>query len=377
MDYFQESLKKHQQYKGKLEITSKVPLETKEDLSLYYTPWVAEPCREITKNPEKVYDYTRKNNTIAIISDGTAVLGLGNIGPKASLPVMEWKALLLKKFWNINAVPIVVDTKNPDEIIKIAEQISPGFGGIFLEDIKAPDCFYIEDILKKTLDIPVFHDDQHGTAIVVLAGMINSLKITNKKIKNIKIVMTWAGAAWIACAKLLIKHWAQNIIMFDSKWTLNNDRKDLNKYKQQLVKYNKNNEKWTLWEVLKGADVFIWVSQPGLVSKEMVQTMNSKSIIFAMANPTPEITPEEAKAGWAYIIATWRSDFPNQINNVLAFPGLRKWVMKARIPQITEEHKITTAIAIANHIQNPTPDHIIPSTLDLKIADIIAETIIS
>jgi len=375
MNYDQLSIQKHTQYKWKLSVQSKVPLENKEDLSIYYTPGVAAPCLEIQKNPKKAYDYTRINNSVAVISDGSAVLWLGNIGGLAGLPVMEGKAILFKKFGNVDAIPIVLKTQDPDKIINIIENIAPTFGGINLEDIKAPQCFYIESELKKRLKIPVFHDDQHGTAIVTLAGLINSLKLANKKIENIKVVMSWAGSAGLAIAKLLIKAGLQNIIIFDSKGSLHSKRKDLNQYKQELVPHNINDEQSTLSETLKWADVFIWVSQPNIINKDDVANMAQKPIIFAMSNPNPEINPEEAKKGWAYIIATGRSDYPNQLNNVLAFPGIFRGALDAKLEQITDEHKILAAKALANFTQNPTPEKIIPSPLEEWVADAVAEAI--
>jgi len=375
MNYGEISLQKHKQYKWKLSVKSKVPLNSREDLSIYYTPWVAEPCLAIQKNPELAYEYTRKSNSVAVVSDGTAVLWLGNIWGLAWLPVMEGKAILFKEFWDVDAIPIVLKTQNPEEIVNIVEQISPTFGGINLEDIKAPNCFFVEEELKKRLNIPVFHDDQHWTAIVVLAGIINSLKLANKKIENCKIVISWAGAAGTACAKILHNYWAKNIISFDSQWAIHKQRNDLNKYKQELADFNIENENWTLSEVIKKSDIFIWVSMPNLISADDVSKMNDKSIIFALSNPNPEITPEEAKKWWAFIIATWRSDYPNQVNNVLAFPGIFRGILDIRSPEITEKHKIVAAEAIANYIKNPTPEEIIPSALDKNVAVVVAEAI--
>ena len=375
MNYWEKSIQEHKKHKGKLAVVSKVPLDTKDDLSIYYTPWVAEPCLQIAKDPKLAYDYTWKNNSVAVVSDGSAVLWLGNIGWLAGLPVMEGKAILFKKFADVDAVPIILNTQDPEEIIQTVKNISPTFGGINLEDIKAPNCFYIEEKLKKDLDIPVFHDDQHGTAIVVLAGIINSLKLVNKDISKVKIVMTGAWAAGIACANLLINYWAKNLIMLDSKGPLHTQREWLNKYKQQLVKYNTNDEKGSLQDVLKWADVFIWVSQPNLFDAEAVKTMSDKAIIFAMANPNPEINPDEAKKWWAYIIATGRSDFPNQINNVIAFPWIFRGVLDARLPQIEEKHKIAAAEALANYVTNISPENIIPSPLTPNIWDIVAKAV--
>lgn len=373
MDYNKESLKQHKKHQWKLEIKSKVALNNKDDLSIYYTPGVAQPCKEIEKNENLAYEYTRKWNTVAIVSDGSAVLWLWNIGGIAGLPVMEGKAILFKEFWWVNAIPIVLKTQNPDEIINIVENIAPTFGGINLEDIKAPECFYIEERLKEKLNIPVFHDDQHWTAIVVLAGLINALKLTKKEFSKIKIVISGAGAAGIAIGKLLTQYWVWNLVMLDSKWSIYTKREWLNKYKLAISKYNKNQEQWSIQEVIHNADVFIGVSKPDILTAKDIENMNIKPIIFALSNPNPEITPEEAKKWWAFIIATWRSDCPNQVNNLLAFPGIFKWALKYRITKITDQHKIKAAEAIANYVKNPTIEEIIPSALDKNIADIIAE----
>lgn len=373
MDYNKESLKQHKKHQWKLEIKSKVALNNKDDLSIYYTPGVAQPCKEIEKNENLAYEYTRKWNTVAIVSDGSAVLWLWNIGWIAGLPVMEGKAILFKEFWWVNAIPIVLKTQNPDEIINIVENIAPTFGGINLEDIKAPECFYIEERLKEKLNIPVFHDDQHWTAIVVLAGLINALKLTKKEFSKIKIVISGAGAAGIAIGKLLTQYWVWNLVMLDSKWSIYTKREWLNKYKLAISKYNKNQEQWSIQEVIHNADVFIGVSKPDILTAKDIENMNIKPIIFALSNPNPEITPEEAKKWWAFIIATWRSDCPNQVNNLLAFPGIFKWALKYRITKITDQHKIKAAEAIANYVKNPTIEEIIPSALDKNIADIIAE----
>ena len=375
MDYAQEAINQHKKYRWKLTTESKVPLDTKDDLATYYTPWVAAPCLEIAKNKDLAYDYTWKNNSVAIVSDGSAVLWLGNIWPEAGLPVMEWKAILFKKYWNIDAIPIVLNTQNPDEIIKIVEAIAPTFWWINLEDIAAPNCFYIEEELKKRLNIPVFHDDQHGTAIVVLAWLINALKLKNAELSTQKIVFSWAWAAAIAIGKLLKKSWAKNMIFLDSKWIIHGWRTDLNKYKQEIEPWNIEHITWTLDNAIKWADIFIWVSKPGLLHKEHIQSMNSSPIIFALANPTPEIMPDEAKKAWAFIVATWRSDFPNQVNNVLAFPGIFRGALDARIPQITDEHKIAAAKALAKFVENPDREHIIPSAFDQWIADAVAKAV--
>ncbi len=375
MDYNKLSVEKHLEYKWKLSVQSKVPLSSREDLSIYYTPWVAEPCRLIAKNPELAYKYTWKNNSVAVISDWSSVLWLGNIGWLAWLPVMEWKAILLKEFGGVDAIPIVLSTQDPDEIIRVVEAISPTFGWINLEDIAAPNCFYIEEELQKRLSIPVFHDDQHGTAIVVLAWLINSLKLVNKNFSDIKVVLAWAWAAGIAISKLLVKYWLQNLILVDSHWAIHSARGDLNKYKQSLLQYNINNENWSLKEVIVWADVFIWVSRPNLIQATDVEKMAKQAIVFSLSNPEPEITREEALAGWAYIVATGRSDFPNQINNLLVFPGIFRGALDNRISQITDAHKIAAAEALANYVTDLSPNNIIPSPLDKNIANIIAKAI--
>lgn len=375
IDYNTLALEKHAQYKGKLEVHSKVPLNDRNDLSTYYTPWVAEPCRQIQKNPELAYSYTRKNNSVAVISDGSAVLWLWNIGWIAGLPVMEGKAILFKEFGWVDAIPIILATQDADEIIKTIENISPTFGWINLEDISAPRCFYIEEELKKRLNIPVFHDDQHGTAIVVLAGLINALKLAEKNIDSIKVVISGAGAAGIAIGKLLIKYWVKNLILLDSVGAIHTGRTDLNTYKADIAQYNIHNEQGTLAQVIVNADVFIGVSQPNVLNANDVKTMNTKPIIFAMANPNPEITPQEAKAGWVFIMATGRSDYPNQINNLLAFPWIFRWALDKRIVQITDDHKLAAAKAIANYVQNPTTENIIPSVLDKNVWNVVAQAV--
>lgn len=376
MDYFAESLKLHKKLWWKLETVSKIKLETKEDLSLAYTPWVAEPCREIAKDKEKVYEYTLKANTVAVISDWSAVLWLWNIWPEAWLPVMEWKCVLFKEFAWVNAFPIVLDTQDTEEIIKTIKNIAPTFWWINLEDISAPRCFEIEERLKAELNIPVMHDDQHWTAIVVLAWLINWLKITKKDKKDLKIIVNWLWAAWTAIIKLLNLYWFENIIVCDSKWIVSKNRTDLNDEKIKILEItNKENIDWDLFEAIKQRDVFIWVSKWNLLKKEDIMTMNKESMIFAMANPTPEIMPDEAKAGWARIIATGRSDFPNQLNNVLVFPWIFKWALENRISKITDDMKIKAAIALANYVTNPNEDMIIPSPLDKNVANIIANSI--
>ncbi|MFC1801640.1 NADP-dependent malic enzyme [Nanoarchaeota archaeon] len=372
MDLNQEALELHKKKKGKIEVTNKFgPLKTKKDLSLAYTPGVAEPCREIAKDKSKVYDYTSKGNMVAVVTDGSAVLGLGNIGPEASLPVMEGKAILFKEFANVDAFPICLSTQEVDEIVEIVKNISAGFGGINLEDISAPRCFEIEARLKKELDIPVFHDDQHGTAIVVLAGLINALKIVSKEFSDVKIVINGAGAAGIAVAKILKQFGAQEIILCDSKGVIYRGRTGLNPYKEEMAAVT---EASTLNEAMEGADVFIGLSVAGVVDKEMVASMNSEAIVFAMANPEPEIMPDEAKAGGAKIIATGRSDFPNQINNVLAFPGVFRGALDAR-KKITEEMKVAAAKALASCVESPTAEKIVPYALDKGVAEKIAEAV--
>ncbi|NDK08420.1 NAD-dependent malic enzyme [Candidatus Gracilibacteria bacterium] len=385
MNYYEESLKLHKKLSGKLETVSKVKLETKDDLSLAYTPGVAEPCREIAKDKTKAYDYTLKANTVAVISDGSAVLGLGNIGPEAGLPVMEGKCVLFKEFGGVNAFPIVLGTQDTEEIIKTVKYLLPTFGGINLEDISAPRCFEIEERLKKELDIPVFHDDQHGTAIVVLAGVINSLKITGKKKEDLKVVLNGVGAAGVAITKLLLLYGVKDIVMVDTKGTIHKGRKDLNPVKEMLT--NITNTACLLDPsstecviggldaAVRGRDLFIGVSAPGVLTKEMVRSMNKDSMIFAMANPTPEIMPDDAKEAGAKIIATGRSDFPNQLNNVLVFPGIFKGALKNRVSKITDEMKINAAEALASCVENPTVDMIIPSPFDKNVAEVIANVI--
>lgn len=375
MNYYTRSLEEHKKYQWKVWITSRVPLETREDLSTYYSPWVAQPCLEIAEDPEKAYDYTWKSRSVAVVSDGSAVLGLGNIGGLAGLPVMEGKAVLFKAFGDVDAIPLVLNTQDPDEIIATVERIAPTFWGINLEDIAAPNCFYIEEELKKRLNIPVFHDDQHGTAIVVLAGLINALKITKKELWSLKIVIAGAGAAGLAIATLLKAYWAEHLIITDSKGCIHSGRSDLNTYKLAWTATNLNNEQGSLADALVGADVFIGVSKPNLITAEEVKTMNPDPIIFALSNPEPEILPAEAEKGGASIIATGRSDFPNQVNNVLVFPGLFKGVLEARIPQIETKHKLAAAKALANFIKNPTKEEILPSALNKEVAEVIAQAV--
>jgi len=373
MDYFKESLEMHKNLQGKIETCSKIKLENKDDLSLAYTPWVAEPCREIAKDKENAYKYTLKANTVAVISDWSAVLWLWNIWGLAWLPVMEGKCNLFKEFAWVNAFPIVLDTQDTEEIIKTIKDISITFGWINLEDISAPRCFEIEERLKNELNIPVFHDDQHWTAIVVLAWLINGLKITWKKKENIKVVVNGLWAAGTAIVKLLKLYWVWDIIVCDSKGIVSSSRDNLNSAKKEILKItNKNDISGKLEDAIVWADVFVWVSVAGALSVEMAKTMNSDAMVFAMANPTPEIMPKDAKKAWIKIIATGRSDYPNQLNNVLVFPGLFKWALKNRVVKITEEHKIAAAEALANYVKNPSTQEIIPSPLDKWVADIIA-----
>lgn len=377
IDYNSLSLELHEKNKGKISIKSKVSLKNKLDLSIAYTPGVAEPCRMIATNRENVYKYTSKGNVVAVITDGTAVLGLGDIGPEASLPVMEGKAVLFKKFADIDAIPISINSKNVEDIVKTIQLISPMLGGINLEDISAPRCFEIEERLKKELDIPVMHDDQHGTAIVVLAGMINALKLSKKKLSDIKIVLSGAGAAGEAISKLLLFYGAKNIILVDRAGAIYQGRIDnMNPEKEKIAKItNPDMEKGLLPDIIINADVFIGVSAPGLLTANMVKSMNSKSIIFAMANPVPEIMPDIAKKAGAFIIATGRSDFPNQVNNVLAFPGVFRGALDVRAREINTEMKIAAAEALARMVKNPSVDKIIPSPFDKGVAQVVAQAV--
>ncbi|WP_017413442.1 NAD(P)-dependent malic enzyme [Clostridium tunisiense] len=378
MSYGDEALKMHKEKRGKLEVVGKIKVETREDLSIAYTPGVAQPCIEIAEDKDKVYDYTIKGNTVAIVSNGTAVLGLGNIGAEAGIPVMEGKALLFKEFGGVDAFPICLDTEDPEEIIKTVKLMAPVFGGINLEDIKAPECFYIEKRLKEELNIPVFHDDQHGTAVVVLAGLYNALKVVNKKIEEVKIIINGAGSAGIAVCKLLLNAGAKNIIMCDRQGAIFKGADMLNPAQQEIaVDTNKDMESGRLSEVIKGADVFIGVSAPGVLTAEEVKTMNKDAIIFAMANPTPEIMPEEAKKGGARVIATGRSDFANQINNVLVFPGIFKGALAVRSKEINEDMKLAAARAIASLItkEELNEEYIIPNALDKRVADEVAKEV--
>ncbi len=382
-DYYQKSIDLHTKLKGKIEITNKTKLTSKEDLSILYSPGVAQPCIEIKNNPEKVYDYTIKGNCVAIVSDGSAVLGLGNIGAQAAIPVMEGKAMLFKQFAGIDAFPICLDTQDSAEIIETVKRIAPVFGGINLEDISAPRCFEIESALQE-IGIPVFHDDQHGTAIVTLAGLINSCKVLGKKIHELKIVVNGAGSAGVAISKLIscislnpdACTSVKELIICDSKGVIHNKRNDLNKTKKELLNYsNKNNIQGTLQDALKNADVFIGVSKGNILTQADIRIMAKNPVIFALANPEPEIMPEEAIKGGAAIVATGRSDFKNQVNNVLVFPGIFRGALDSRSPKITSEMKLAAAYTLAECVENPTKEKIIPSSFDPHIADRVSESV--
>lgn len=378
MDYASESLKKHYEWKGKIEVVCRSPLENKEDLSLAYTPGVAQPCLEIQKDIDKSYELTRRSNLVAVVTDGTAVLGLGDIGPEAGMPVMEGKCALFKAFGDVDAVPLCIRSKDVDDIVNTVSLIAGSFGGINLEDISAPRCFEIEEKLKERCDIPIFHDDQHGTAVVTLAALLNALKLTGKKIEEIKVVTSGAGAAGIAIIKLLIAMGLKNVILCDRNGAIYEGRENLNKEKEEMAKItNRNMEKGSLAEVLKGADVFIGVSAPGCVTQDMVRSMNENPILFTMANPTPEIMPDLAKEAGAAVVGTGRSDFPNQINNVLAFPGIFRGALDVRASEINDEMKIAAAKAIASFVTDDllSADYIIPSALDKKVADAVAKAV--
>ncbi|CAG7840561.1 MULTISPECIES: NAD(P)-dependent malic enzyme [Clostridium] len=378
MNYSEKSLKIHEENKGKISVNSKIPVTNKEELSTAYTPGVAEPCREINKCPDNVYKYTAKGNLVAVVTDGTAVLGLGDIGPKAAMPVMEGKAILFKEFADIDAFPICLDTKDTEEIIKTIKYISPTFGGINLEDISAPRCFEIEKRLKEELDIPVFHDDQHGTAIVVLAGLLNALKVVGKELQSAKIVINGAGSAGISICKLLLLAGAKNIVMCDLKGALIKDAHWMNEAQKDIAEVtNKQLETGTIKDIIRGKDVFIGVSGPNVLNAHMVSTMNKDAIIFAMANPSPEIMPDEAKKGGARVIATGRSDFPNQINNVLVFPGIFKGALKARARDITEDMKLAAARAIASIVKDDelNENYIIPDAFNKKVVSVVSSEV--
>ncbi len=374
----EKALMLHKQWNGKIETVSKTPVKTREDLSLAYTPGVAEPCKVIAEDKEAAYTYTMKANTVAVVSDGSAVLGLGNIGPHAAMPVMEGKAVLFKEFGGVNAVPICLDTQDTEEIIKAVTYLAPGFGGINLEDISAPRCFEIEERLKATLDIPVFHDDQHGTAIVVLAGIINGLKIVGKQKENCKVVVNGAGSAGVAITKLLLTYGFNNIVMCDTTGIISKNREKLNWMKEKMAEItNPNNETGLLADAMKGADIFIGVSAPGVVSGDMVSSMNKDAILFALSNPVPEIMPDVAKAAGARIIGTGRSDFPNQVNNVVAFPGIFKGALEGRAPQITEDMKLAAAVAIASLVpeEELNEENIMPEAFNPKVAQVVADAV--
>lgn len=378
MDVYEKALKLHEEWNGKLETKSKCTVKTAEDLSLAYTPGVAEPCRVIAKDPEAAYTYTSKANTIAVVSDGSAVLGLGNIGAKAAIPVMEGKAVLFKEFGNVNAVPICLDTQDTDEIVQTVINIAPVFGGINLEDISAPRCFEIEERLKKALDIPVFHDDQHGTAIVVLAGIINGLKVTGKKKEDCRIVVNGAGSAGIAISKLLLRYGFRHLTLCDKVGMLSRKTPDLNWAQKEMCEItNLEEQEGSLADALKGADIFVGVSAPNLVTADMVKSMNKDAILFAMANPVPEIMPDVAKAAGAKVVGTGRSDFPNQVNNVVAFPGIFKGALEGHATQITEEMKLAAAYAIAGLVSEEelNEDNIMPKAFDPRIADVVAAAV--
>lgn len=374
----EKALLMHEKWNGKLEIVSKSPVKSREDLAVAYTPGVAEPCRVIAKDKEAAYKYTMKANTVAVVSDGSAVLGLGNIGPHAAMPVMEGKAVLFKEFGGVNAVPICLDTQDTEEIIKAVTWLAPGFGGINLEDISAPRCFEIEERLKEILDIPVFHDDQHGTAIVVLAGIINSLKVVGKKKEDCLVVVNGAGSAGVAITRLLLTYGFPNITMCDKSGILSQTSEGLNWMQQKMVKVtNLANQTGSLADALKGADIFIGVSAPNIVTPEMVASMNRDAILFAMANPVPEIMPDAAKAAGAKVVGTGRSDFPNQVNNVIAFPGIFKGALEGRAAQITEAMKLAAAEAIASLVPEDqlSDENILPEAFDPKVVELVAQAV--
>ena len=375
-DVYQESLELHRKNRGKLELKSKVSLSTKEDLSLAYTPGVSEVCRLIAIDKSAALTHTMKGNTIAVVSDGSAILGLGNLGPEAALPVMEGKAILFKEFAGVDAFPICLDTQDTEEIIKTVKYLAPNFGGINLEDIAAPRCFEIEERLKAELNIPVMHDDQHGTALVVLAGLINAIKLRNLSKEGAKILINGAGAAGLAITDLLLRYGFKNLIICDSKGAIYEGREDLNEAKVKYAKLtNRQQLQGELGEVIKGLDIFIGVSQGGVLNEAMVESMNERPIIFALANPIPEIMPELAKAAGAYVVATGRSDFPNQLNNVLAFPGIFRGALDNKVSQITDEMLIKAAVKLASLVESPNPDFVLPNPFDKKVAPAIAQEI--
>lgn len=374
----EKALALHKEWNGKIETTPKCEVKSREDLALAYTPGVAEPCKVIAEDKEAAYQYTIKSNTVAVVSDGSAVLGLGNIGAAAAMPVMEGKAVLFKEFGNVNAFPICLDTQDTEEIIKTVVNIAPAFGGINLEDISAPRCFEIESRLKELLDIPVFHDDQHGTAIVVLAGIINALKVTGKKKEDCKIVVNGAGSAGIAISKLLLRYGFPNLTLCNKSGILNKDSKDLNWMQKEMMEVtNLEGKSGTLADAFVGADIFVGVSAPNIVSEEMVASMNKDAILFAMANPTPEIMPDLAKKAGAKVVGTGRSDFPNQVNNVVAFPGIFKGALEGRAPQITEEMKLAASLALASLVPDDelNEDNILPEAFDPRVADVVSAAV--
>ena len=375
----EKALQLHEEWNGKFETTPKMQIQTREDLALAYTPGVAEPCKVIAKDKEAAYKYTIKSNTIAVVSDGSAVLGLGNIGAHAAMPVMEGKAVLFKEFGNVNAVPICLDTQDTEEIIKTVVNIAPAFGGINLEDISAPRCFEIETRLKEILDIPVFHDDQHGTAIVVLAGIINGLKVTGKTKEDCQVVVNGAGSAGVAITKLLLTYGFKHVTMCDKSGILSKTSEGLNWMQQSMMEVtNLENKTGSLADALRGADIFVGVSAPNIVTADMVKTMNKDAIIFAMANPVPEIMPDVAKAAGARVVGTGRSDFPNQVNNVIAFPGIFKGALEGRARQITEDMKLAAALAIANLVPDDEVSdvNILPEAFDPRVADVVSKAVI-
>ena len=378
MDIAQESLRLHEQWQGKLETVPKMRIETREDLALAYTPGVAEPCRKIAENPSDAYKYTMKANTVAVVSDGSAVLGLGNIGPAAAMPVMEGKCALFKTFGSVNAVPLCLDTQDVDEIVETVKRLAPSFGGINLEDISAPRCFEIERRLIDELDIPVFHDDQHGTAIVVLSGVINALRLTGKQKETCRVVVNGAGSAGIAIAKLLLNYGFRNLILCDKCGIINSRSEGINEAQRaMLATTNLNDEGGTLADAMRGADIFVGVSAPGIVSADMVKSMNSDAILFAMANPTPEIFPDVARAAGARVVGTGRSDFPNQINNVVAFPGIFKGALESRATRITEQMKLAAAEALAALVSDDelSEDFIMPEPFDPRAVEAVAAAV--
>ena len=378
MNFNEEALKLHAEHKGKIEIRSKVPVNTRDDLSTAYTPGVAEPCRKIHADKKEVYKYTAKGNLVAVVSDGTAVLGLGDIGPEAAMPVMEGKAILFKEFGNVDAFPICLDTKDTEEIIQAVKAIAPCFGGVNLEDISSPNCFYIEETLEKELDIPVFHDDQHGTAIVVLSGIINALRLVGKDKESVRVVVNGAGSAGIAIAKLLLNYGFRNLILCDKCGIINSRSEGINEAQRaMLATTNLNDEEGALADAMRGADIFVGVSAPGIVSADMVKSMNSDAILFAMANPTPEIFPDVARAAGARVVGTGRSDFPNQINNVVAFPGIFKGALESRATRITEQMKLAAAEALAALVSDDelSEDFIMPEPFDPRAVEAVAAAV--